>query len=98
MEAPVAKKATRRWMRCRSAGVTRARRSARSVEKSTSSTVHVFLIASLYISKNGGGGIGGGGRVVPGAGGSGDRCGGGGGGGFVSRLPGRGCLAGRGAP
>src|SRR5665213_2834136 len=38
-----------RWI---SAGVSRERRSTRSVEKSTSSTVHVFFIPSLNISKN----------------------------------------------
>src|ERR1700744_5947233 len=51
MESPVAKKATRRWMRCVSAGVSRERRSTRSVEKSTSSTVQVFLMPFLNISK-----------------------------------------------
>ena len=38
-------------MRCFSAGSI-FRRSTKSSEKSISSTVHVFLIASLYISKN----------------------------------------------
>src|SRR5580692_5354873 len=51
MESPVAKKATRRWMRWISAGVRRERRSTRSVEKSTSSTVQVFLMPSLNMSK-----------------------------------------------
>ena len=44
-----------RW---RSAGVILRRRSPTSVEKSTSSTVHVFLIAPRYISKNAGYAIG----------------------------------------
>ena len=48
--SPVAKNATSRLMRCRSAPVMRVRRSEISVEKSTSSTVHVFLIALRYIS------------------------------------------------
>src|SRR5262245_53113450 len=52
MLSPVAKNATRRLMRCCSAGFMRERRSVTSVEKSTSSTVQVFLIAVLNISKN----------------------------------------------
>jgi hypothetical protein len=45
----VAKKATRRLIRCCSAGVMRSCKSARSVEKSTSSTVHVFLMAAFVL-------------------------------------------------
>jgi hypothetical protein len=52
IESPVAKNATSRSTRCRSAALILLRRSATSVEKSTSSTVHVFLIAARYMSKN----------------------------------------------
>src|SRR3569623_2004881 len=51
MLSPVAKNATSRLIRCCSAGFIFDRRSVTSVEKSTSSTVHVFLIAVLNISK-----------------------------------------------
>src|SRR5277367_830965 len=51
MLSPVAKKATSRLIKCCSDGFMRERRSVTSVEKSTSSTVHVFLIAVLNISK-----------------------------------------------
>src|SRR5262245_24482371 len=51
MLSPVAKNATRRLIRCCSAGFILERRSETSVEKSTSSTVQVFLIAVLNISK-----------------------------------------------
>src|SRR3712207_5293535 len=54
-------------MRCRSASVILLRRSTRSVEKSTSSTVHVFLIAFRYISKNTGCAIGRSVRFIPGS-------------------------------
>src|SRR5438128_2179706 len=67
IESPVAKKATSRSIRWRSAAVMRPRRSARSVEKSTSSTVQVFLIALRYISKNCGYAIGRSVRFSPGS-------------------------------
>src|SRR4051812_13929475 len=51
MLSPVAKNATRRLIRCCSAGCIFERKSVTSVEKSTSSTVHVFLMAVLNISK-----------------------------------------------
>ncbi len=54
MESPVAKNATSRWTRWRSASVILTPRSRTSVEKSTSSTVQVFLMAARYISKNAG--------------------------------------------
>ena len=50
IDEAVAKKATRRWIRWRSGSVILNRRSPMSVEKSTSSTVQVFLIAEWYIS------------------------------------------------
>src|SRR5688572_12732025 len=52
MLSPVAKNATRRWIRWRSAGLIFERKSPTSVEKSTSSTVQVLRMALLYISKN----------------------------------------------
>src|SRR4051812_15560922 len=67
IESPVAKNATRRWTRCLSAGLIFERRSPTSVEKSTSSTVHVFLIADRYISKNAGYAIGRSVRHIPGS-------------------------------
>src|SRR5579885_2767048 len=66
MLSPVAKKATNLRMRCCSAGFMRVRRSVTSVEKSTSSTVHVFLIAVLNISKKTGYFIGRSVRLKPG--------------------------------
>src|SRR3954468_24786673 len=53
-------------MRWRSAGESLALRSETSWEKSTSSTVQVFLIAALYISKNTGYFIGRSVRLKPG--------------------------------
>ena len=50
MVSPVAKNATSRWIRWRSASDILTFRSVVSSEKSTSSTVQVFLIAFLYIS------------------------------------------------
>src|SRR5215469_12314593 len=67
MLSPVAKKATRRLIRCCSDGLMRERRSVTSVEKSTSSTVHVFLIAVLNISKKTGYFIGRSVRLTPGS-------------------------------
>src|SRR5215475_2446984 len=67
MESPVAKKATRRFTRCRSASVILWRKSLKSVEKSTSSTVQVFLIAALYMSKKTGYFIGRKVRFIPGS-------------------------------
>src|SRR5579862_2330460 len=67
MVSPVAKKATKRLMRWHSAGVMRLARSFKSVAKSTSSTVHVFLMAALYISKNTGYFIGRSVRLKPGS-------------------------------
>ena len=49
----MAKNATRRLMRWRSAGVRRWLRSVISENRSTSSTVHVFLIAFRYCSIEG---------------------------------------------
>ena len=50
MVSPVAKKAISRWIRWRSATDIFVSRSAVSSEKSTSSTVQVFLMALRYIS------------------------------------------------
>jgi hypothetical protein len=50
MVSPVAKNATSRWIRWRSAGDIFDARSLVSVEKSTSSTVQVLRIALRYIS------------------------------------------------
>ena len=52
IESPVAKNATSRLMRCRSAGASLRLRSTMSSEKSISSTVHVLRMASRYMSKN----------------------------------------------
>ena len=52
IESPVAKNATSRDTRCFSAGINLRSRSTRSSEKSISSTVQVFLMAFLYMSKN----------------------------------------------
>jgi hypothetical protein len=50
IESPVAKKATSRFTRWCCSGLSRSRRSARSVEKSISSTVQVLAMALRYIS------------------------------------------------
>src|SRR6201990_1598059 len=66
MVSPVAKNATSRLTRCRSAGVNLAR-SPRSECRSTSSTVQVFLIASRNRSKNSGYRMGRRVRSIPGS-------------------------------
>ncbi|MOA60667.1 hypothetical protein D3C78_1856000 [compost metagenome] len=50
IESPVAKKATRRWIRWRSPGDILLCRSLMSIWKLISSTVQVFLIAFRYMS------------------------------------------------